>query len=224
MPIATLSQRQSSSIQRIAGPTLALILAAVLVSPAAAGDVRISEILANPFGANVGQQKVELRNFGTSQVVIGDWRVANEFDSLTLPAGLTLAPGEILVLRISANGPNTSNQIYTGDNWAPLGVVQGSFALYGPSGSFDNPAVMMDFVEWGAGDQLGESVASDAGLWPAGDFVPLNSEGNSIQLCNRQVTGAGAWLEGQGDTIGGVNNCSTPVTSSTWGKVKDIYR
>jgi len=224
MNFATSSRFHCSPVPSVAGLLLAVFLSAFLLSPASAADVRISEVLANPFGSNDGQQKVELQNYGSSAIDISGWRVANEFDSLTLPDGTILDAGEILVLHIASNGTNSDSEIYTGDSWQMLGVSQGSFALFGATGSFDDPAAMMDFVEWGAGDQLGEAVADDAGLWPAGDFVPLTSEGNSIQLCNRQVTGSGSWLEGQEDTIGGVNNCSTQVKPSTWGKVKNIYR
>jgi hypothetical protein len=223
MHVATSSRLRSSPIRSAAGLLLALFLCTYLVSPSFA-DVRIGEILANPFGSNDGRQKVELQNFGTAAVDISGWRVSNEFDSLTLPASMILDPGEILVLHIASSGTNSDSEIFTGDTWPMLGANQGSFGLFGPTGSFTDPDAMGDFVEWGAGDQLGEAVADDAGLWPAGDFVPLTSEGNSIQLCNRQVTGSGSWLEGDGNTIGGVNNCSTQVTPSTWGKVKNIYR
>jgi hypothetical protein len=223
MDFATSSRFHFSPIRSAAGLLLALIFSASFVTPASA-DVRISEILANPFGDNFGRQQVELQNFGTTAIDISGWRISNEFDNLTFPEGMALNTGEILVVHIAADGTNSDSDIYTGDSWPMLGLSQGSFALYGPTGNFDDPGVMVDFVEWGAGDQLGETVAAEAGLWPAGDFVPLTSEGNSMQLCNRQVTGPGSWLEGHGDTIGGVNNCSTQVTPSTWGKVKNIYR
>jgi hypothetical protein len=223
MQLATKWRVQFSSVRNAGRVLPSLLLAAAIASPVSA-QVRISEILANPFGSNVGLQQVELRNFGSLSEDISGWRVSNEFDNLTLPNSLVLDPGATLVLHIASNGTSTISDIYTGSSWASLGVNQGSFALFGPTGGFDDPNAIKDFVEWGAGDQLGESVADAAGIWPAGDFVPVPSEGNSLQLCNRQVTGAGAWLEGHEDTIGGENNCATQAEPSTWGKVKGIYR
>jgi hypothetical protein len=193
-----------------------------MASPVAA-EIRISEVLANPLGSDVGLQKVELDNFGPSAADIGGWRICNELDYLSLPIPTHLSPGESFIIHVAANGASDDRNFYTGDGWAALGVTEGAFALYGPTGGFDEAGAMKDFVQWGAEGQPRESVADAAGIWPVDDFVELPSEGDSIQLCTLQASGSAAWLEGR-ETLGGENNCSTEAKVSTWGAVKGIYR
>jgi hypothetical protein len=202
---------------RISRPfrTLSLSLAALLAltlllaAHPARAEVRITEVLADPLGTNDGNQKVEITNLGGASVDIGGWRICSQLKYATFHSPLTLDPDEILVVHVRANGTNDDNNFYTVTSnplFAELIPSDDSFGLYGPTGSFADPAAMRDFVQWGAGGQARENVAVSAGLWSAGDFVAVPGEGQSIELCDAGGGSSAAWRAAS-PTIGVLNNC-----------------
>jgi hypothetical protein len=198
---------------------------AALVAPAVQADaqVRITEALVNPLGSDAGQQVVEITNFGSGTVSISSWRLVSPNAIAVLPAGRTLAAGTRYQIHLTADGTNDPLHYYTGSGFAPVSAAANSLALYAASGSIGDPSAMRDFVQWGAASQAGEQTAASASLWISGEFVPITSEGNSMQLCEASGTGATAWIEA-GPTLGAPNDCSSQSQGSTWGRLKSFYR
>jgi hypothetical protein len=199
------------------------LVAGLVAASTAGAEVRITEALVNPMGADAGQQVVEIANLGSSAVSISGWRLAAGAEVATLPGGLALAGGQRYLIHLSADGANDALHFYTGSSFAPVDAAAHSLALYAASGALTDPAAMRDFVQWGAAGQPHESVAANASLWTAGEYLPISSEGNSMQLCGTVSGTASSWLESS-PTLGGPNNCPLVSTASSWGRVKDLYR
>ena len=190
---------------------------------AAQAQVRITEALVNPLGADAGQQVVEITNLGSTTVLIAGWRVVSPSDVAVLPAGKSLASGARYLVHLSADGANDALHYYTGSGFAPVSSSAHSLSLYAGTGSIGDPAALRDFVQWGAAAQAGEQTAAAASLWTAGEFVPITSEGNSMQLCEAQGSGVSAWAEAA-PSLGEPNHCSSQTEESTWGRLKSFYR
>ncbi len=193
------------------GLVSAAFLAGTLGATAAFAQVRISEVYANPPGADAGFQKAELTNYGESTVTIGGLRICVQFFYATIPGGAatTLDPGESYTIHVRTAGTNDDNNWYVPSPYPALVVADDSFALYKSAGAFTDPNAMLDFVQWGAGGQPRENVAVSAGLWPLGQFVPVPSEGMSIQLCDELSHAPAGWVAGN-PTVGAPNACAAP--------------
>ena len=190
---------------------------------AASAQVRITEALVNPLGVDAGRQIVELSNLGSTTISIGGWRLVSPNDVAVLPAGQSLAANARYLVHLSADGASDALHYYTGSGFAPVSSAAHSLALYAGTGSIGDPSVLRDFVQWGAAGQAGEQTAATASLWIAGEFVPITSEGNSMQLCGTHGTGVSAWIEAA-PSLGEPNDCSSQTQESTWGRLKSFYR
>ena len=206
----------------LAPASLAIALLATLTVHAEA-QVRITEALVNPLGSDAGQQVVEITNLGSSTVSISGWRLVSPTAVAVLPNGRTLTAGARYLIHLTADGTNDALHYYTGPGFAPVSTAAHSLSLYAASGSIGEPSAMRDFVQWGAASQAGEQTAASASLWISGEFVPITSEGNSMQLCEVTGTGASAWIEAS-PTLGSPNDCSSQSEDSTWGRLKSFYR
>ncbi|MFH0834401.1 MAG: lamin tail domain-containing protein, partial [Patescibacteria group bacterium] len=60
--------------------------------------IRISEILANPIGSDTKTEFIELENFGSRSVNLGNWQISDRQKTIRLPDSLVLHPGEIKTL------------------------------------------------------------------------------------------------------------------------------
>lgn len=210
------------SIRR--GVRAALAAAGLCASATAApAQVRITEALVNPLGADAGQQVVEISNFGATAVSISGWRLVAATGLAVLPAGKTLGAGAHYLVHLAADGTNDPLHYYTGSGFAPVSAAANSLALYAATGSVGEASALRDFVQWGAAAQAGEATAAAAGLWTAGEYVPITSEGNSMQLCESTGIGVSAWIEAT-PTLGAPNSCSAQTEASTWGRLKSFYR
>lgn len=119
---------------------------------------------------------VTIKSFETSTLDIGSYRLCSLFGYRTLSSettvvsgSLNLAPNEEVTLSVPGFLNNTA---------ADLG-------LYLPTGSFGSSASMIDFTQWGSGNNGRESVAVTKGIWTAGTFVsadpPYEYIGNGVQ-------------------------------------------
>ncbi len=144
------------------------------VLPAANEDIAINEV--NYLGANSGEDWIELRNTGTQTIDVSNWWFCARFDyaqvgALQRVAGddFILVPGEILVVQ----------------PWTDLDDTASDLGLY-IGGDFSNPALMVDFVQWGSGDSIGRgNVAVAKGIWwelsqGVYDFVPKAGSGQTL--------------------------------------------
>jgi len=202
-------------------PLIAMVF--LLIPALSQAQIRITEALVNPLGSDAGHQVVELANLGGTTLSIAGWRLVSPSGVAVLPAGRTLGPGARYLIHLSADGANDALHYYTGSGFGPVSVSAHSLALYADSGALSDPSALRDFVQWGSPAQANEELAVSAGKWIGGEYVPITSEGNSMQLCGPTATGATAWIEAA-PTLGEANNCSSQSESSTWGRLKSFYR
>jgi len=131
------------------------------LSGALTSQVVINEILPS--------DGVELKNLGTTAVDVSGYWLCNFPDyqsigNLTTVCGNTMMmPGELLTV--------SGFSVPTGD--AELGLYT--------SNSFSSSTAMIDYVEWGSTGHQRSSVAVQAGIWTAGDFLQAIPAGNSIE-------------------------------------------
>ena len=83
--------------------------AVISVTPTGGPPVAITEVLADPLGAEPSQEFVEIANFGDVEVDISDWMIDDngDQDGDLIPAGTSLEPGAVAVL--VANDFDTSS-------------------------------------------------------------------------------------------------------------------
>lgn len=60
--------------------------------------IRISEVLANPVGDDAKDEFIELQNFGTTPVNLGNWKISDNKKTFTIPDSVVLRPGEFQIL------------------------------------------------------------------------------------------------------------------------------
>lgn len=60
--------------------------------------IRISEILANPVGDDSKNEFIELENFGSTSVNLGNWRISDKQKTFIIPDSIVLRPGEFKIL------------------------------------------------------------------------------------------------------------------------------
>jgi plastocyanin len=190
-------------------------------------DFRISEVQFNAAG---NLDLVEIENIG-SPGNMGRYRLkVSGLPVQTLQIGsspdLAVPGAGHVVLHCNATGTSTATDLF-------LPAItnlpaNGSIALYVPNTSVTNLSTasqLIDFVQWGAGAQENESVAVAAGLWTAGAAITNVADGHSIERCGDPGQyGAGFWHEISTPNFGSDGNCATPTFSTTWGRIKSLYR
>ena len=142
--------------------------------------------------------------------------------------------------RSEISGTNSATDIYFPSH-PELGTA-GSFAIYVPNTSSSgstSPASLndvnqiVDYVEWGSSGQAAQpnrSTAEAGAIWLLGDVVnseanlPPGGNGYSISFCgSRPDRGASHWLITT-PNFGTNPICTTPTRTTTWGRVKTLYR
>lgn len=108
---------------------------------------------------------ITIVNLTSSPVDLSDYRFCSLFDYTNDLSSLTAAFGDV------NNIPPDDIVILS---W-PLNDNAADLALYFPTGGFDEPSAMVDFMQYGSAGNGREDEAVAAGLWSAGDFVPQAS-------------------------------------------------
>lgn len=225
---------------------VALILLSVGVASA---QVRLNEIRIDHGGADTDEY-VEL--VGPAGMSLAGWTVVVIGDGAglcgTVEAAIDLSPYSIqadglLAVRYSAGAPllagydvTLAGSFENSDNLTFLLVTGWSGAVASDLDTNDDGT--LDSTPWtGIADQVGlyeglpiacatgdEYLYTSVVVGPDGTFVP----GHIYRCGDRWYIGpfiAAGWPVGALDTPGAANgNCATPTTSTTWGKVKTIYR
>lgn len=209
-----------------------------LTTPAsvAVADFRLTEVQFNVAG---GQDLIEVANLGPAAGNLGRFRIATAVGTPTELPSAAATPNDIIVpaggrvvIHLNASGTNSNTDIYM--SFAPgtgLPDVNGSLALYVPANqAFQNPSsnkdLIIDFVQWGAGNQANEATAGLANFWAAGTSINGVAPGHSIEYCQNSTLdhGVAHWAEIAPPNFGGNDNCTTPTLRDTWGHLKIIYR
>lgn len=199
-------------------------------------DFRISEV---QYNVAAGLDLIEITNYGLATGNLGRFRITTTAATTELvgPAGATndiIVPsnGRVTV-HLNAAGVNSNTDVFIA-TFAPgtgLPNSAGALSLYvpntiAPGNSTSNAAMMIDFVQWGAGGQSNEATAVTAGFWGSGNFVPQTAAGHSIEYCPdaNLSHGDSRWAEVSTPNFGSDGQCLTPVMSESWGRLKIIYR
>jgi len=107
---------------------------------------------------------------------------------------VVLAPGEFLVVNYDSLN-SIAGQINEVSGTGGLG-------LYTQGGAFGNPDTLSDFVQWGAAGSIREVTAVEAGIWTAGEFVPVSN------LADTSII-----FDGEGDTAAAADFAETITPS-----------
>ncbi len=138
---------------------------------------------------NNGEETVDLSGYflclGT-----GTYR---QIGNLETEGNTNLAPGDYLV--VSYDMPN----------------AEGGLGLYIDNSGFGDASTLADFVQWGAAGSARENVAVDAGIWTAGEFVPVRGNENYTIVYDGEGNGAANWAETTTVTLGEENVLTMPV-------------
>lgn len=191
-------------------------------------DFRITEVQYNVAG---NADLIEITNLGATGD-LGKYRLkisGATVQTLAIGASTNIAvpAGGRVVLHVGQSGTNTATDLFF-NLAAGLPDAAGSVALYVPntqSTALTNATQIIDYVAWGAAAQENEATAASALLWTAGTSVGAVASGSSIEFCGQSGQyGAARWYENPTPNFGGSDNCLTPVTPTTWGRIKTLYR
>ena len=193
---------------------------------------RISEVQYNEAS---GLDRIEIVNLGGGSGDLGKYRVAiSGTTAATVPLVSVVvlqgaSPGRV-VIHTNENLASTQTDLYMpGIGDLP---ATGSVALYMPNTvaghtSLTNATQVIDFVQWGAGSQVNSATAVQAGVWPSvGDFVPAvpAAGGYDLAFCGTESQrGPGFWQVAL-PNFRSQAICATPARTSSWGRVKLLYR
>jgi hypothetical protein len=87
----------------------------------------------------------------------------------------------------------------------------GGLGLYTNNSGFGNAENLADFVQWGQAGSQRENVAVTAGIWTAGEFVPVMNNADYSIIFDGEGTGAAQWAETTTVTIGAENVLTVPM-------------
>jgi len=181
----------------------------------AAGNLDLIEITNLGSAGNLGRYRLVVSGFATQilQVTAGSPDIA-------------VAAGGQVVIHCNTTGTNTTTNLF-------LSAItdlpaNGSIGLYVPntaSPSLALPSQIIDFVQWGAGGQANEATAVTANLWATSAAVATVAGGSSIEYCAQPGQyGAAYWHSNPTPNFGTGENCLVPTFSTTWGRIKTLYR
>jgi plastocyanin len=193
-------------------------------------DFRLTEV---QFNVASGLDLIEISNLGGAAGDLRSFRLAAGGAAVPIVAtDFPVAAGGRVVIHTNEAGTNNTppGHIY-GTGLGALNDASGSLSLYVPStvaaqSALTNAALLLDFVQWGAGAQANESTAGSVNFWTAGEFIDGVAAGHSIAYCANQFLthGIDRWAEISPPSLGDLNDCGTPVLSQTWGMLKVLYR
>ena len=129
-------------------------------------------------------QTLTLKNFGASDIDISDYRMCSlfqyTFSGLAASSEVTILTGDFNL----ASGEEVTFQWASGSGFADAGTGS-DINLYLPSGSFNDEANMVCFMQYGSAGNGREPEAVLAGFWEAGTFItglpPYSYTGDGTQ-------------------------------------------
>ncbi|NJB35089.1 spondin domain-containing protein [Croceivirga sp. JEA036] len=126
-----------------------------------------------------------------------------QIGNLTTEGNINLAQGEYLTVFFET--PRNS----------------GGLGLYS-SNQFTNAEAMVDFVQWGEGGNARENVAVDAGLWTAGEFVPVSGNAENTIIYDGEGNGVANWSETGTETFGAANELTMPAEAKAMIVINEV--
>jgi hypothetical protein len=146
----------------------------------------INEVMYDPHGPDTGKEWIELKNTGLQPINISGYELnAASGDYYTFPE-LIVPPGAFVVVHWRKSGTDDTDfsnnvaHLYTGTTGFSnnMGNTNGWVALF--NSSTHSSSTIIDYVEYGSGDQTWENAAVAAGIWQEDDFIPDVDQGHSI--------------------------------------------
>jgi len=192
--------------------TLLALTALACLGSAHTQDLRITEILPDQTG---GDPVIELTNTGGAPLDPVGMNLCVQFQCYVLPS-LALAPGDSVIVHAGVAGIDTATDVYTGAAFPAPGAVVEGVSLYLPgSGApfFANPANIVDFVQYGAGNQPQAGVAVAAGIWPSTVEFAQQPFPDISLAWDGFGEGASNWFRDATPTLGGPNLSATAGTT-----------
>ncbi len=210
------------SLQIAFGTLVALV--ATAASPQLSAQLVFNEVLFDPSGIDNGRQLVELRNTGDEPIDLGEngywlyWAPAR----WQFPPGVVVAPGDIIVVHINRPGEDTEREFHTGVSGTRNLSAVDSIGLF-RTNLFGDPSQIVDFVQWGAGGNSGEEVATTAGIWTELAFVDVSSlrDGGSL-VYDGSGDAPSDWCVDGSPSLGAENDECTPSFASSQVRLSEV--
>ena len=159
-----------------------VLLLSLFLSLPAQAQIKISEVGLSGVDVQGASKWVELYNAGSEEIDVSQYYLCNfpqypRISTMTVLEGsTTMAPGSFLVVA-----------------WPQLGDADGEVGLYTDDINFQDPTLMVDYMQYGTAAHVRESVAVAAGVWEAGAFVETPPAGKSIGFVNGLGEFGAAW-------------------------------
>jgi hypothetical protein len=150
---------------------------------AAGSSVVINEVLYNPSNTNdSGLEWIKLFNPTDTPINLSGFQLnATSGDYYTFPDNFVLGSKSFVTVHWATDGNDSGTELFTGINgFSNMGDSKGWVALF--NSSTHSSRTIIDYIEYGAGGQIWESTAVNAGIWQGGAFITNASVGNSIKL------------------------------------------
>jgi plastocyanin len=203
----------------------------ISASGVAVSSFRITEVQYNEAS---GHDMIEVANLGGDTGDLGQYRISIDgVTSQIVPLNSDLvfnggSPGRVEIHTNQGTTGSTSASLFMAIGDLP---TSGSVALYAPnttSGtSLSDATQIVDFVQWGAGSQPDAATAVAAGVWPStGEFVdPVPVSGNyDLAFCGLESQHGKIYWNVAHPNFGTQALCATPTQTTTWGRIKLLYR
>jgi hypothetical protein len=173
--------------------------------------VVINEVFYNPEGVNTGKQFIELMNVSDEPLDLTGYDLKPDTSTYYTFGEFLLAPGGRVTVRINTDGEDTEDELFTGST-SNMRSNNGYVALF--NSTTHSHTTIVDYVAYGADGQTWESAAVTAGIWTAGDFVPLCDEDYSMNLFPDGVDNNSSedWICCEPSI--NLPNCETPPTQT----------
>ena len=197
----------------------------------AVSSFRITEV---QYNEAAGHDRIEIANLGGDVGDLGRYRISiNGTSSSILPLNSAIVlsgttPGRVVIHTNEGTTGSTANNMFIAVGDLP---TTGSIALYVPntkSGtSLADATQIVDFVQWGAGNQAMAATAVAANVWPdAAEFVdPVPVSGNyDMVFCGAESDHGKAHWNVATPNFRSQPLCATPAHASSWGRIKLLYR
>lgn len=130
---------------------------------------------------------VSLTNFTDQAVSLAGLFLCQQPNYVELPDVVVEAGSTARIALGDGNG--LENVVLTNADLGELKPSDGEIALY-TSREFDDPAAMIEYLEWGSTPHGRTDVAIAAGLWPEGSFAPTAATATRLY----RVEETGLWL------------------------------
>ncbi len=130
---------------------------------------------------------ISLTNFTDVPVTLAGLFLCQRPNYVELPDAV-VEPGSTVRVAVG-DGNGLENVVMTNAALGILSPSDGEIALY-TSRDFENPAAIIEYLEWGSTPHGRTSVAIEAGLWPEGSYAPTAETATRLF----RVEESGLWL------------------------------